>query len=80
MSFEDMDLNIDNYSLNDLLELFNIPFDFDEEHLKQVKKTVLKTHPDKSGLDKEIFLFFCKAYKLIYSAYNFRSRSERYLC
>ena len=56
------------------------PFDFEEEHLKQVKKTVLKTHPDKSGLDKEIFLFFCKAYKLIYSVYNFRSSSEKDTC
>lgn len=80
MSFEDMDLNIDNYSLNDLLDLFKIPFDFEEPHLKQVKRTVLKTHPDKSGLDKDIFLFFCKAYKLIYSVYNFRTRSEKDTC
>ncbi len=80
MSFEDMDLNIDNYSLNDLLDLFKIPFDFEEKHLKQVKRTVLKTHPDKSGLDKDIFLFFCKAYKLIYSVYNFRTRSEKDTC
>uniref|UniRef100_A0A6C0CQV0 J domain-containing protein n=1 Tax=viral metagenome TaxID=1070528 RepID=A0A6C0CQV0_9ZZZZ len=80
MSFEEIDLNIDNYSLNDLLELFKIPFDFEEEDLKRVKKTVLMTHPDKSNLDKEVFLFFCKAYKLIYSVYNFRNRSEQDTC
>lgn len=80
MSFEDIDLNIDNYSLNDLLELFKIPFDFEEDDLKRVKKTVLMTHPDKSNLDKEVFLFFCKAYKLIYSVYNFRNRSEQDTC
>ena len=56
MSFEDMDLNIDNYSLNDLLELFNIPFDFDEEHLKQVK-TVLRHILIKWVRQRNIFIF-----------------------
>ena len=80
MSFDNLDLNINSYSLDDLLSLFNLPFDFDEEGLKRAKKTVLMTHPDKSQLDKEVFLFFCKAYKLIYSVYNFRNRSEQSTC
>jgi hypothetical protein len=33
------------------------------------------THPDKSGLDKEYFLFFTSAYKLIYNLYDFRYKS-----
>lgn len=53
-----LDLNIHNYELNDLLNLFKLPFHFEESHLKEAKKMVLKTHPDKSGLDKEYFLFF----------------------
>ena len=63
----DIDLNIENYDLNDLLQLFKIDFDFVAEDLKRVKKTVMQTHPDKSGLDKKYFLFFSAAYKIIYS-------------
>ena len=37
-----MDLNIDNYELVDLLALFKLDFDFNEQDLKQVKKTVLQ--------------------------------------
>jgi hypothetical protein len=33
------------------------------------------THPDKSNLSKEYFLFFSAAYKIIYSIYEFRYKS-----
>ena len=71
----DIDLNIDNYELVDLLTLFKLDFDFNEYDLKQVKKMVLQTHPDKSSLDKQYFLFFSEAYKIIYSVYQFRHKS-----
>jgi len=35
---EDLDLNIHNYELNDLLNLFKIPFQFGEKELKRSKK------------------------------------------
>ena len=38
MSLADIDLNIDNYSLDDLLQLFKLPLDFQEEDLKRAKK------------------------------------------
>ena len=72
-----MDLNIDNYELVDLLALFKLDFDFNEQDLKQVKKTVLQTHPDKSQLDKKYFLFFSEAYKIIYAVYQFRHKSTK---
>jgi hypothetical protein len=72
----DLDLNLDNYELADLLNLFKLDFDFNEHDLKQVKKMVLNTHPDKSPhLEKEYFLFFSEAYKIIYSVYQFRHKS-----
>jgi hypothetical protein len=71
-----MDLNIENYDLPDLLQLFKIDFDFTEEDLKRVKKTVMQTHPDKSGLDKKYFLFFTAAYKIIFSIHEFRHKSS----
>jgi len=61
--------------LNDLLSLFHLPFHFKEEHLKDAKKIVLKTHPDKSGLDKEYFLFFSQAYKYLLKIHQLRQSS-----
>tara|TARA_Y100000385_G_C13099364_1_gene643462 strand:+ start:331 stop:1194 length:864 start_codon:yes stop_codon:yes gene_type:complete len=72
-----IDLNIDNYELKDLLELFNLQYDFNEDDLKKTKKMVLKTHPDKSKLEKEYFLFFTAAFKIIVSIYEFRTRSNK---
>jgi len=71
-----IDLNLDNYELNDLLSLFNLTYDFTASDLKNAKKIVLKTHPDKSNLDKEYFLFFSKAYKIIYSIHEFRVKGN----
>ena len=48
-----IDLNIDNYELDDILNLFKIDYDFNHDDLKRVKKYVLQTHPDKSKLSKE---------------------------
>ena len=73
----DVDLNIDNYDYDDLLNLFNLTYNFGEEEIKKVKKTVLMTHPDKSGLDKSYFLFFKKAYKMLMEIYYFRGKKKR---
>ena len=72
---EELDLHIENYNLKELLVLFNLDYDFNTDDLKKAKKIVLMTHPDKSGLDKEYFLFFTSAYKLIYNLYDFRYKS-----
>ena len=73
---ESVDLNIDNYDLRDLIGLFQIPFHFTETHLKEAKKTVLKTHPDKSRLDKKFFLFFSKAYKYLLKIFQLQKGSN----
>jgi hypothetical protein len=74
--YENLDLNIENYNLNDLLNLFKLNTNFTEEDLKNAKKIVLKTHPDKSKLDKKYFLFFSSAYKILFQLYNFKNRIE----
>jgi hypothetical protein len=71
-----LDLNIDNYSLDDILQLFRLSSDFDEDDMKNAKKLVLKMHPDKSRLDAKYFLFFSKAYKVLYSIYEFKQKSQ----
>jgi len=73
----ELDLDINNYDFNDILNLFKIPSNFSEEDLKMARKIALKTHPDKSGLDQKYFFFYSKAYKLLYSFYEFKNKSEK---
>ena len=74
LSSDDLDLDLDNYQLNDILGLFNLKYNFTESDLKTAKKIALMTHPDKSSLDKKYFLFFTSAYKVLYSIHQFRKR------
>ena len=69
-----LDLDINNYELADILRLFKIPVNFKESDLKKAKLTVLKTHPDKSGLNPDFFRFYTKAYKMLYSVWEFRKK------
>jgi hypothetical protein len=71
-----MDLNIDHYTLDDLLALFKLSKDFTESDLKEARKRVVAVHPDKSGLDKEYFLFFHKAYYLLSSVHSFKRKVQ----
>ena len=72
-----LDLNIDHYHLKDLLNLFKISSDFDEHDLKKAKKMVLQTHPDKSKLPPDYFLFFSKAYKMLYGIWEFKNKQSK---
>jgi len=72
-----MDLNIDNYDLDDILKLFKMPKNFVEDDVKSAKKIVLKTHPDKSGLHPDYFRFYSQAYKKIYFIWKFKSSSAK---
>ena len=75
-TLSELDLNIDSYTLDDLYNLFNISY-LDESSLKTAKQIVLKMHPDKSRLDSKYFLFFSKAYKRLFSIYEFQNKSEK---
>lgn len=72
-----MDLNIENYDLDDIFKLFKIPKNFTEEDMRSAKKIVLKTHPDKSGLHPDYFRFYSKAYKKLYFIWQFKSTSAK---
>jgi hypothetical protein len=73
----DLDLDIRNYKLEDITTLFTIPLVFNESDLRKAKLAVLKTHPDKSQLPKEYFLFFSSAYKMLYQVFMFRTGKNR---
>ena len=74
---DDFDLDIDNYDLEDILNLFYLNYKFDKESMKKAKIIALKTHPDKSGLSKDFFLFFMKAYKMLEAIYEYRFKKEQ---
>ena len=70
-------LNIHMYSLAEILNLFDLDYQFDIEGLKRAKKKVLMLHPDKSKLDPEYFLFYKKAYETVYMFYEQRMRENK---
>ena len=74
---DELDLDIDSYNLHELLGLFKLTDQFTPSELKQAKRMVLATHPDKSGLDKKYFLFFSRAYKLLVQVNDFKTKSTK---
>ena len=54
---DDFDLNIENYGYEDILYLFKLDYNFNEENMKMAKKMVIQMHPDKSNMDKKYFYF-----------------------
>jgi curved DNA-binding protein CbpA len=75
-SYDKLDLNIDNYSRAELYKLFglNSSIILSEELMKECKKLVLKTHPDKCQLDNKYFIFFSVAYKKLLGIYEFQNK------
>jgi len=69
-----LDLNIENYNLSDILNLFSIQTNFTEKDLQKAKRIVLMTHPDKSKLSADYFRFYSKAYKKLYFIWQFKSK------
>ena len=67
-------LNIKMYSFKEILELFKLPYDFDIDQLKQAKMVVLRMHPDKSRLPADYFLFYKKAFDIVFDYYNERQK------
>jgi hypothetical protein len=74
-SFMELDLDLDNYELNDIYHLFHI-HEITEDSLREAKKIVLKTHPDKSKLDSKFFLFYSAAYKRLFEIYEFQNKRK----
>lgn len=73
----EVDLNLENYSFDELITLFKLSRNFTTHDVKKAKKIVLQTHPDKSGLPKEYFLFFSKAYRIVVQINDFRNKTTR---
>lgn len=70
-------LNVHMYSFDELLGLFNLSYQINLEDLKRAKKTVLMTHPDKSKLGPEYFLFYKKAFDMIVQFYENQQKQNK---
>ena len=73
------DFDLENYNLEDLLNLFSITHAISKEEMQKAKQKVLKTHPDKSQLPSEYFIFFKRAYERLHHIYVFKNKTEKYL-
>jgi len=71
-----MDLNIDNYSLQELLKLFKLDENFTPSEFKNARRIVHALHPDKCDKDIKYYLFFKKAYELLESVNSFKHKIE----
>lgn len=70
-------LNIHMYKLNEILDLFGLSYDITIDDLKRAKKIVLMTHPDKSKLSPDYFLFYKKAFDIIVQFYENQTKQNR---
>jgi len=71
-------LNIQSYSLDEILELFDLHnYDITIENLKVAKRKVLMLHPDKSKLEPKYFLFYKKAFDVIVQFFDNQNRQNR---
>lgn len=71
MSYLDIDMDEDNYDYQGLLNLFALENNFDQDDLKIAKRKVMKLHPDRSKLPKELFIFMIKMYCKLEEIYNY---------
>jgi len=65
------------YKLDELLALFSLTYNISIEDMKRAKKKVLMTHPDKSKLSPEYFLFYKKAFDIVLRFYEDQNRQNQ---
>lgn len=71
-------LNIQTYSLEEILGLFDLTnYSITIDQLKQAKKRVLMLHPDKSKLEPKYFLFYKKAFDIVVQFYDNQHRQNQ---
>jgi hypothetical protein len=72
-------LDIHMYSLKEIFDLFDIDYSkqITMEQIKQAKRKVLMTHPDKSRLAPEYFLFYKRAFEVIAKYYTEQERQNQ---
>lgn len=75
---DNLDFNLENYTLEALYKLFNIDSKkgLDEISMKNARNFTLKTHPDKSKLDSKYYIFYSKAFNKLNEIYQYQNKSS----
>ena len=72
-------LNIHMYKFEEILGLFDLTYDISIEDMKHARKKVLMTHPDKSRLSPDYFLFYKKAFDIVVRFYEEQNKQNQKL-
>lgn len=72
MSAHNLDIN--NYSLEEIFGLFELDYNLTDDAMRAAKKKVLMTHPDKSRLPAHYFHFYKQAYEIVLNIYKQKSK------
>lgn len=62
---EGLDINIYNYNLDEIRNLFHLDYNYQKKDLLKCKEIVVTLHPHNSKLEPHFFDFYSKAYKII---------------
>lgn len=74
---ESHNLDIQKYSFDEILNLFDLTYNISTDDLKKAKIKVLQLHPDKSKLSSEYFLFFKKAFDIVFNFYENSHKQDK---
>lgn len=72
-----MDLNIENYSFDEIRNIFGLPVSYSKQDLKRAYKLVYKAHPDKSNLGKEYFIFLKNAIQILEEIHELMEKEKQ---
>jgi hypothetical protein len=74
-----LDLNLESYSRENLYQLFGLQvgMPLTEAIMKEAKRNVQRTHPDKSQLHEKYFIFFSNAYKRLVYIYEYQQKTSK---
>jgi hypothetical protein len=72
----EIDLNIHNYSFEDILKLFKLGKSYTKVDLIESEKMVSKMHPDNSLLDKKYYDLFVQAYDILKEELNKKQMAD----
>ena len=70
-------LDLASYSFDEILQMFDLTYNMTLEDLKRAKRKVLMSHPDKSNLPPDYFLFYKRAFELVVNYHQSHSRQSQ---
>ena len=70
-------LDLASYSFDEILQMFDLTYAISIEDLKRAKRKVLMSHPDKSSLPPDYFLFYKRAFELVVNYQQSHSRQSQ---